>query len=101
MQRDPNEEIHIDQGDAKAGTNRRMPMKALVIGTFLAAAALTIIWVTGALSTGSVEGQGTATGRIQAEAAQGTTTENDIGMMDPDVPTDPDGPAVRPTNEPQ
>jgi hypothetical protein len=86
--RDP--EIHIDQADAKGGRNRGMNMRALLIGTFLAAAALTIIWVTGALTTDQVEGQGTATGRIQAESDQGMNPDNDIGMMAPGIPEDPD-----------
>jgi hypothetical protein len=84
--RDP--EIHIDQVDAKAGRNRGMNMRALLIGTGLAAAALTVIWVTGALRQDPVEGQGTATGRIQAEADRGGEPVNDIGMIDPDVPAD-------------
>jgi hypothetical protein len=86
--RDP--EIHIDQADAKGGRNRGMNMRALVIGTVLAAAALTLIWVTGALTQGPAESSGTATGRIQAEADEGLNPDNDIGMISPGVPEDPD-----------
>lgn len=90
------EQIHVDQTEAKAGTNRRMNMRALVIGIVLAAAALTFIWMTGALTTGPVESAGTATDRLQAEADEGLAPDNNIGMISPGVPEDPDRAAEPP-----
>ena len=57
----------IDETDAKGGSNEGVVRWVLLISLALAIVALTVIWVTGALTQDNVESQGTATGRIEAE----------------------------------
>ena len=58
----------IDETDAKAGSNEGVVRWVLLFSLILAIIAMTVIWVTGALTQDNVESQGTATGRIEAEA---------------------------------
>lgn len=67
---DARREIHIDEDDAKAGTNEGVVRWVLGISLGLAIIALTLIWVTGALNEGPVESEGTTTGRIEAQREQ-------------------------------
>lgn len=67
---DPRREVHIEEGDAKAGRNEGVVRWVLLISTLLAIIAMTIIWVTGALNEGPVESEGTATGRLEAQGEQ-------------------------------
>ena len=63
-----NRETRIDETDAKAGSNEGVVRWVLLFSLLLAIIAMTVIWVTGALTQDKVESQGTATGRIEAEA---------------------------------
>lgn len=57
----------VDKTDARAGSREGVVRWVLLISLCLAIAALTVIWVTGALTQDDVESQGTATGRIEAQ----------------------------------
>jgi hypothetical protein len=69
-------ETQIDQTDAKGGSREGVVRWVLLISLSLAIVAMTVIWVTGALTQDNVESQGTATGRIEAQA------EADAGQRD-------------------
>ena len=64
----PEPQTRIDQADAKAGSREGVVRWVLLISLTLAILAMTLIWVTGALTQDNVESQGTATGRVEAEA---------------------------------
>lgn len=68
----------IDETDAKGGSNEGVVRWVLLISLTLAIAAMTIIWVTGALTQDDVESQGTATGRIEAEAEAAGEEREDL-----------------------
>ena len=74
-----NRETRIDETDAKAGSNEGVVRWVLLFSLLLAIIAMTVIWVTGALTQDNVESQGTATGRIEAEGEQrqNAATNND------------------------
>lgn len=65
-----NPKTRIDETDAKGGSREGVVRWVLLISLTLAIVAMTVIWVTGALTQDNVESQGTATGRIAAEAEQ-------------------------------
>lgn len=68
----PEPEIQVTPVEARAGSKTGMMRWVLLISLTLAVAAMTIIWITGALSQDDVESQGTATGREEAQMeAQG------------------------------
>jgi hypothetical protein len=46
-----NEEVHISTEEASGGTKPHIVRYVLFISLFLAIAAMTVIWVTGALTT--------------------------------------------------
>ncbi len=54
---DPNRQTRIDETDAKGGTNEGVVRWVLGISLGLAIVAMTLIWVTGALTQGRVESQ--------------------------------------------
>lgn len=65
---DPAErETRIDTTDARAGSNEGVVRWVLLISLTLAIVALSAIWITGALSEGQIEEEGTSEGR-QREA---------------------------------
>lgn len=64
----PDREPHINQTDAKGGSREGVVRWVLLISLGLAIIAMTVIWVTGALTQDNIESQGTATGRIEAQA---------------------------------
>jgi len=66
----PDREIRIDKTDARAGSNEGVVRWVLGISLGLAIVAMTVIWMTGALSQDPVESAGTATGRAEAQAEQ-------------------------------
>jgi hypothetical protein len=68
----PDREVHVTETQASAGSKTGVMRWVLLISLGLAIAAMTIIWVTGALSQNDVESEGTTTGREEAQAeAQG------------------------------
>ncbi|WP_296722169.1 hypothetical protein [Erythrobacter sp.] len=80
----PDRRTRIDQDDAKAGTNEGVVRWVLLISTALAIIALTIIWVTGALSEGEVESEATVTERIE-ERADDEGIDRSMDGINPEV----------------
>ncbi|WP_211277353.1 hypothetical protein [Erythrobacter donghaensis] len=82
---EPQTQTRIDETDAKAGSTTGHVRWVLAISVSLAIVALTLIWVTGALSQNDVESQGTASARDAAVAEQqGDASQSSIdGMADP------------------
>lgn len=82
---EPQAQTRIDETDAKAGSTTGHVRWVLLISVSLAIVALTLIWVTGALSQNDVESQGTATARDAAVAEQqGDGSQSSIdGVADP------------------
>ena len=74
------DEVHIDSAEASAGQNdgNAHVRWILAIGTLLAIAALSIIWITGSLTQGDVEEEATASGRIASEEG-GDATDSIVG----------------------
>jgi hypothetical protein len=60
------DEVHMDETEASGASKEGVVRWVLIIGTFLAIAFLTIIWVTGAWTQNEKESQATASGRIEA-----------------------------------
>jgi hypothetical protein len=56
----------LDSTDARAGSREGVVRWVLLISLTLAIVALTAIWVTGALTQGPVESEGTSEGRQRA-----------------------------------
>lgn len=84
------DEIHIEDTEAKAGeTSGRMRL-VLAFGLILAIVLLTIIWVTGALSQGEVEEEATVSGKIEAQADDGDTTDSIIMQEGDEIEGAPD-----------
>jgi hypothetical protein len=59
------EEIHLDKEEARAGSTPGIARYVLLVSTALAAIALSVIWITGALTTSD-------RGESQAPTQQGT-----------------------------
>ncbi len=59
------EETHVETDEARGGSTPHIVRYVLVISLFLAIAALTLIWVTGALMVP----QGSRTGEVTNQAA--------------------------------
>lgn len=68
----------IDETDAKGGSNEGVVRWVLLISLSLAIIALTLIWVTGALTQDDVESQGTTTGRIEAQSEAQPEASDDL-----------------------
>ncbi|WP_379922401.1 hypothetical protein [Erythrobacter sp. R86502] len=79
----------IDETDASAGSKSGVVRWILLISLGLAIVAMTVIWMTGALSQNDVEGAGTATGRAEAqrEAAAPDSSSIDGVVTDRDAAT--------------
>lgn len=81
---DPERETHIEEDDARAGSNEGVVRWVLAISLGLAIAGLTIIWVTGALTQGDVESEGTTRGRAQEQLDE-ADQDRDTDGLNPDV----------------
>jgi len=68
----------VDQVDAKAGTREGVVRWVLGISFALAIAALTLIWVTGALTQGPVESQQNVQRKVEAEREQRGDNDSSI-----------------------
>ena len=64
---DPERRTSIDETDAKGGSNEGVVRWVLLISLTGAIIALTLVWVTGALTQGPVESQMNVERRIEAE----------------------------------
>ena len=91
----------IDETDAKGGSNEGVVRWVLLISLSLAIIALTVIWVTGALTQDDVESQGTTTGRIEAqseaqpEASEDLAEQADLVAPGTDARTQTPGPGAQ------
>lgn len=80
--KDRGDHVEIETDEVRGGESSGRMWKVLVIGTFLAAALMTIIWVTGALSQGDVESAATVSGTQDAmNDDDGTGTD---GVIEPE-----------------
>ena len=61
------DEVHVETTDARSGSTPHIVRYVLVISLFLAIAAMTLIWVTGALNSE----QGSRTGEVTNQATPG------------------------------
>lgn len=66
----PNRPTRIDETDAKGGSNEGVVRWVLAISLGLAIVALTVIWMTGALSQGRVESQENVARKEEAQRDQ-------------------------------
>jgi len=87
----------IDETDAKGGSNEGVVRWVLMISLTLAIVALTVIWVTGALTQDNVESQGTTTGRADAaaEEREGLAEQADLVAPYTDESTETPGPGAQ------
>jgi hypothetical protein len=83
----PDRPTRLDETDAKAGSNEGVVRWVLLISLALAIIALTVIWVTGALTQGPVESQMNVERRIEAQQDQ---TAPDNSSIDGVTATEPD-----------
>ncbi len=84
----PDHTTEIEETDAKAGSREGVVRWVLLISLSLAIVALTIIWVTGALTEGPVESEGTTPGRIEEQAEQQGYEPSDTDGINLDVGDD-------------
>lgn len=94
----PDQSNRIDETDAKGGSNEGVVRWVLLASLGLAIIAMTIIWVTGALTQNENESQGTATGRDRVEteaAANGQGLAEDADLVAPGTVERPEVPAAR------
>lgn len=68
----------LDETDAKAGSNEGVVRWVLLISLALAILALTVIWVTGALTQDPVESQMNVERRIEARQEQAAPADSSI-----------------------
>ncbi len=78
MQRD-GEEVDLTTDEARGGSTPHIVRYVLLISLFLAAAAMTIAWVTGALSADQVEDNGMVTNQ-PVPAEPGAAVGQDEGV---------------------
>jgi hypothetical protein len=88
----PDRSPRIDETDAKAGSNEGVVRWVLLISLALAIIAMTVIWVTGALTQDPVESQMNVERRIEAQQDQAAPDNSSIDGITSD---DPDAGAPR------
>lgn len=62
------DEIHIQTDEARGGSSPHIVRYVLIISLFLAAAALTVIWVTGALNSPQANRVGDISNQVTPDA---------------------------------
>lgn len=75
------EEIHVETDEVRGGESRGVMRWVLGIGTLIAAAAMTIAWMSGAFSQGAEESEVTATGKADV-MDEGDDTDSVVGVPD-------------------
>lgn len=75
---DPNRQTRIDETDAKGGSNEGVVRWVLAISLVLAIVALTLIWVTGALTQDPVESQQNVERKLEAQREQSGANDSSI-----------------------
>ena len=93
------DEVHMNETEASGGSKEGVVRWVLVVGTFLAIAFLTIIWVTGALTQSDVESQATVDGRIEASQSDNAATDSMVGDRLDEIDEAPEG-GNSPADEP-
>jgi hypothetical protein len=91
----------IDETDAKAGSNEGVVRWVLLVSLGLAIIALTIIWVTGALTQGPVESQMNVERKVDAQRDQADDNDDlaeEADLVSPDTPQEAISPAPEVTN---
>jgi len=87
----PDHRTRIDETDAKAGSREGVVRWVLLISLGLAIAALTVIWVTGALTQGPVESQMNVERKQEAAGQDAASEDSTIdGITSDDSGTIPD-----------
>lgn len=72
------ESVHVSEEEASGGSKEGVVRWVLIIGTFLAIAALSIIWITGALSSGDPDADNAnVSAQIAAEQEQQGSSDTD------------------------
>ena len=69
--------VHIDDEEVRGATSTGYMRYVLGIGLVLAIVAMTLIWVTGALSQGEVEEAATMTGETEAMSSSDADEDTD------------------------
>jgi len=85
------EEVHMNETEASGGSKEGVVRWVLIVGTFLAIAFLTIIWITGALTRSDVESQGTVEGRIEASQRDSAGTDSIVHDRVDEIDQAPEG----------
>lgn len=80
------DEVHAHMDEARAGSTENVVRWVLLFGLGGAILLLSIVWITGALSTSDVEDAATASGRIEAQ-----TDSNDAAVIVSDDAADIEG----------
>ena len=75
-------EVHVGTEAGRAGSTPHVVRWILIIGLFLAIGALTIIWVTGALSQEDLESQRQVTDIVQERDLMGEEDDVDVIISD-------------------
>ncbi|WP_338447419.1 hypothetical protein V5F89_06450 [Pelagerythrobacter marensis] len=92
------DEVHMNETEASGGSKEGVVRWVLIVGTLLAIAALTVIWVTGALTQGEVESEGSVSGRIEA-SERDTGTDSIVDDRFEEIEGAPEG-GDSPADEP-
>ena len=82
----------IDETDAKGGSNEGVVRWVLAISLGLTIVALTLVWVTGALTQGPVESQQNVERKVEAQREQSGANDSSIDGV---VGDDPDAGAPK------
>lgn len=109
MAYEKDKEVHIEDDDARAASSPGILRYILGISLLLAILAMSAAWMTGALFQGSVESEGTATGRIEETREQetddlgtdGVIVGEEDGIEEPEPVIDQEGPVEAPEAAPQ
>lgn len=92
---DPDGTIHIEDDEATGAVKTGAMRWVLGISLTLTIIALSAVWITGALTQGDVESEGTLTGRIEAASPdEGDDTDGIVEPGDPSGPVDTTPPTV-------
>ncbi len=76
---DKNGRVHIEDDDARAASSPGILRYILAISLILAIVAMSIAWMTGALTQGSVESAATASGTAEAAEEDVDQTDGVVG----------------------
>jgi hypothetical protein len=98
---DPERRTRIDETDAKAGSKEGVVRWVLLVSLALAIIALTIIWVTGALTQGPVESQMNVERKVDARTDQADENDDlaeEADLVSPGTPQEAKDPGPKVVN---